>query len=72
MKTMKAKSKILLTRIGAFGLSIAPILVAVGFNWENYTATTKETIKLSAGAIILIFFLFMKSIGKLKLPEKRN
>ena len=71
MKTMIAKSKILLTRIGAFGLSIAPILVAVGFNWENYTATTKETIKLSAGAIILIFFLFMKSIGKLKLPEKR-
>lgn len=68
---MKTKSKILALRIGAFASSIAPILIAVGFNWENYTATTTETIKLSAGSIILLFFMFLKAMGKLKLPEKR-
>lgn len=71
MKTMKTKSKILALRIGAFATSITPILVAVGFNWEQYTISTKETIKLSAGAILLILFMFLKAMGKLKMPEKR-
>lgn len=68
---MKARTKILLMKIAGFGASIAPILIAVGFNWGEYTATVAETIKLSAGAIIVLFFLFLKSMGKLKLPEKR-
>lgn len=70
MKVVK-KSNIIWARIGGYIASIAPILAVIGFNWNDYTETTVGTIKLSIGAIICLAFLFLKSIGKLKFPEKR-
>lgn len=69
MKT--TKSNVLWLKILSFFLSITPILLIVAFNWNEYTVTVVETLKLSVGIIIAIIFMLMKCIGRLKLPEKR-
>jgi hypothetical protein len=65
------KSNVIWLKLSAFLLSIAPILLIVAFNWNDYTITVVETIKLSIGGIIAIMFLFLKCIGRLRMPERR-
>lgn len=67
----KTKSNVIWLKLFAFVLSITPILLIIGFNWNEYTVTVVETIKLSIGAIIAIVFVLLKCIGRLKFPEKR-
>lgn len=65
------KSKIIWLRIAGYLASITPILVVIGFNWDDYFSTTVGAVKLSIGGIICLSLLFLKSINKLKMPEKR-
>lgn len=65
------KGNLIWLKIFSFVLSITPILIIIGFNWNEYTITVMETLKLSVGIIIAIIFLLLKCIGRLKLPEKR-
>lgn len=65
------KSNLIWLKILAFVLSVTPILLIIAFNWNEYTVTVVETLKLSVGMIIAIIFLLLKCIGRLRLPEKR-
>lgn len=65
------KSNVIKLKIFGFLLSVLPILLIVGFNWNDYTITVMETVKLSVGLIIAIIFVLMKCLGRLKFPEKR-
>ena len=65
------KSNVIKLKILSFVLSILPIILIVAFNWNEYTITVMETVKLSVGMIIAIIFFLLKCIGRLKMPEKR-
>jgi hypothetical protein len=65
------KSNVIWLKLLSFVLSILPIILIVAFNWNEYTITVMETVKLSVGMIIAIIFFLLKCIGRLKMPEKR-
>ena len=65
------RCNLILLKILAFVLSIAPIIAVVAWNWDDYTISVVQTIKLSIGLVICLIFLLFKCLGRLKLPEKR-
>lgn len=56
--------------IGSFIVCVAPLLVCLIMNWDKYTKTPSDTVKLCIGGILVVFFLFLKVIGKLKMPRR--
>ena len=70
MNVKKMKSRLILLQIGSFIVSIAPLLIVLIINWGEYTKTPGDTIKLCIGGIMALFFIFLKVIGKLKMPRR--
>ena len=74
MSETKKKSnyrfRLTLLYIGSFVSSIAPLFACLIVNWSKYAKTPNETVKLCIGGIIAMFFLFLKVIGKLKMPRR--
>lgn len=68
---MKCKGKIFVLSLTSFALSVAPILTVLIVNWDKYTTTAGETVRLCIGAMFGIILLGAKAMGRLKLPEKR-
>ena len=64
------KLRLVFLYIGSFLVSIAPLVICLAFNWGDYTKTPGDTVKLSLGGIILATLVFMKVIGKLKMPRR--
>lgn len=64
------KSRLILLQIGSFIVSIAPLIIVLVINWGDYTKTPGDTIKLCIGGIMVLFFIFLKVIGKLKMPRR--
>lgn len=72
---MKSKKKNLKVRlvflyIGSFIISIAPLVVVLALNWGDYTKTPGDTVKLCFGGVFALFLIFLKVIGKLKMPRR--
>lgn len=57
--------------VGSFLVSIAPIIVMVGFNWGHYTSTPQSTFSLAIGGVIAIVFILLKAMDKLPKRAKR-
>jgi hypothetical protein len=55
----------------SFLLSIAPLVIALSVNWSDYVKTPADGIKLSIGGGMLVVLIFLKAIGRLKMPAKR-
>lgn len=70
MNVKKMKSRLILLQIGSFIVSIAPLVIVLIINWGKYTKTPGETVKLCIGGIMVAFFIFLKVIGKLKMPRR--
>ncbi len=70
MDIAKLKTKLLLLQIASFLVSIAPIVVAFGVNWNRYTSTPSSTVKLCVGGVIALVFAFLITIGKLRFPKR--
>lgn len=70
MNVKKMKSRLVLLQIGSFFVSIAPLVIVLIINWGKYTKTPGETVKLCIGGIMVAFFIFLKVIGKLKMPRR--
>ena len=64
------KARLVFLYIGSFLVSIAPLVICFALNWSDYTKTPGDTVKLSLGGIILAILIFMKVIGKLKMPRR--
>ncbi len=69
-KKSNLKSRLILLYIGSFIVSIAPLLVCFVLNWNDYTKTPGDTVKLSLGGIMILVLVFIKVIGKLKMPRR--
>lgn len=69
-KKPNLRLRLILLYIGSFITCIAPLLVCFIVNWDKYTKTPGDTVKLCIGGILAVFFLFLKVIGKLKMPRR--
>ncbi len=71
MKTrMKLRIKLIVLYVLSFLVSIAPLAVVLIINWGNYTSTVTDTLKLSFAGVMAVVFLFLKVVGKLKMPRR--
>lgn len=71
MKTnKKLKVRLVFLYIGSFLISIAPLVVVFALNWGDYTKTPGDTVKLCFGGVFALFLIFLKVIGKLKMPRR--
>lgn len=68
--TKKLKVRLAFLYIGSFLISIAPLVVVLVLNWGDYTKTPGDTVKLCFGGVIALFLIFLKVIGKLKMPRR--
>lgn len=71
---MKSKKKLrvrlVFLYIGSFIISIAPLVIVLALNWGDYTKTPGDTVKLCFGGVFALFLIFLKVIGKLKMPRR--
>lgn len=54
----------------SFVSSVLPLALVFGFRFGEYTETVADTVKLSFGGIVLVAFLILKVLGKLKMPRR--
>ena len=69
-KKPNLKLRLALLYIGSFVVSVAPLLVCFIINWDKYAETPADTVKLCIGGVIALVFIFLKVIGKLKMPRR--
>lgn len=67
---MKKHLKLISLYILSFIVSVAPALIYFFINLDRYTKTMPETIKLCFGGILVLIFVILKVIGKLKMPSR--
>ena len=54
----------------SFVLSIAPVAIYFLANKERYFVTVPDKVRLSAGLICLCVIVFLKVLGKLRMPSR--
>ncbi len=62
--------KIPLLYILSFALSILPVSIYFFANKERYFVTLPDKVKLTCGLVCLLVIVFIKVIGKLKMPSR--
>lgn len=66
----KMKNKLVILTLLSFIVSVLPLACVIGFNWNVYVQTTSDAVKLTCGGVIALFLIFMRVIGKLRIPNK--
>ena len=69
-KKPNLKVRLVFLYIGSFIISIAPLIVILAIRWNRYTETPGDTVKLCIGGVICLALVFLKVIGKLKMPRR--
>ena len=62
--------KIPLLYLLSFVLSVLPVAIYVLANKERYFVTVPDRVRLSAGLICLCVIVFLKVMGKLRMPSR--
>ena len=70
MKKPRYKLRSFLLYVCSFLSSVLPVGIALILNFPKYTVTVQETVKLSAGLVIIIAIVIVKLLGKLKMPRR--
>lgn len=65
-----SKFKLALLYVCSFLASTLPLLIVIVSKWDTYTKTPSDTIKITIGGILGLFFIFLKAVGKLKIPSR--
>lgn len=66
---IKQKIKLYVLYFVSFIVSAAPLAVTFAINFDKYTATVAESVKLTVGGIIVLVLLFLKAVNKLSTPK---
>ena len=66
---IKQKIKLYALYALSFLISAAPLVITFAINFDKYTETVAESVKLTLGGIITLVLLFLKAIGKLGTPK---
>lgn len=70
--TTKSKLRIKLGIVYLLSIiaSVLPLLICLIVNREKFFTTPGDVVKTSIGGMILLVFVFLKTIGKLKMPRR--
>ena len=66
---MKKNKKLLGLALASFIVSAGPLVSVIIANRAKYFTTPSATVKIGIGALIGFFLLFLKVLGKLKIPS---
>nr|DAQ49155.1 MAG TPA: hypothetical protein [Caudoviricetes sp.] len=69
-KKSKHKFRLFMLYVASFLVSIVPLVICFAYHWADYTKTPGDTVKLTFGGIIVATLVFVKVIGKLKMPRR--
>ena len=64
------KFKIPLLYLLSFALSVLPVAIYFFINVDRYVKTVPDRLKLTTGLICLCLIVFLKVIGKLRMPSR--
>ena len=64
------KFKIPILYLLSFFASVAPVAIYFLVNKERYFVTVPDKVRLSAGLICLCVIVFLKVMGKLRMPSR--
>lgn len=63
------KLRLVLLQIGSFLCSVAPLAICLILKWDKYTTTPDKTVKLCLGGILVVVFIALKALDKLKISS---
>lgn len=66
----KLRTRLIFLYIGSFTVSLLPLLILFIVNWDKYTTSPSDTIKLCIGGIMCLIFAFLILADKLKMPNR--
>ena len=69
-KIKQMKHKLYIFKILSFLSSIAPLVIVLAMNHDKYIKNVTDAIKLSVGCMLIIAFVALKILGKLKMPSR--
>ena len=56
-------------QVASFLASSAPLAICIILNWDKYTGTPDQTVKLCFGGALGALLIALKAVGKLKIPS---
>lgn len=62
--------KLFILHVLSFLFSIGPLGAVFAFHFDKYTETVGETVKLCFGGVLVLVFVILKALGKLKVPRR--
>ena len=62
--------KIPLLYVLSFVLSVLPVAVYFFANADRYFVTVPDRVRLTVGLVCLLFIVFLKTMGKLRMPSR--
>lgn len=69
-KVRRLKCKKLLLQLLSFVFSIAPLAAVFFRGSERYVSSVADAVKISLGGVMIVIFIALKSLGKLKIPRR--
>lgn len=69
-KKTNLKIKLFVLYISSFIVSVAPLLICFVLNRSKYVKAPGDTVKLCIGGLLVLVFIFLKVVGKLKMPRR--
>lgn len=69
-KKPKYRTRLFFLYLFSFIVSCAPIIICLIVNFDKYTKTPGDSVKLCFGGVIALIFVFLKVVGKLKIPSR--
>ena len=66
----KLRLRLILLYIGSFVFSVAPLLTVVIINRNDYVRNTADAVKLTLALVLVIGFVVLKALDKLKMPKR--
>lgn len=70
MKVRRLKAKLLLLHVFSFLFSISPLAFILITRADEYISSVSDAVKLSLGGVLVVAFLALKALGKLKIPRR--
>lgn len=69
-KKSHKRPRLFLLYVLSFLASTLPLGIVFAFNFKTYTETVAQTVKLTFGGILVLVFVVLKVLGKLKMPRR--
>lgn len=64
------KGRLRLLYVLSLAVTLTPLVAVLAINWQSYTETAAETVKLTLGGVLVAVFMLLKVLGKLKIPRR--